>query len=253
MGSVERLGVTGGHGSSRGGSCGRSPQPEPGASFTLKTLELLRVRIRAISSGPRFGKAGCKQLCHYEWRQEGESIGRYDMRFNLRRRLAVALSAAACVLAASTGPAAADDEELWIDPEVVPGTPVVQGSEFDQFVESLDTPDEVPGASVAAASCWSWYAGYAPPFKYATYKWLDCSLAGSTGYQKPYSWTINPGSSGKACGQGMGYNSSSKVIWRSLGCGGSGNAKVPWGKRLSIPKYKTTSQILPLGAPTLWV
>lgn len=95
---------------------------------------------------------------------------------------------------------------------------------------------------------WSGYAGV----KWTTASAKNCNIAGNKGSKKTYSWEVPNFSSGRACAQGRGYNSSGSNLWVSLGCGKGGSARVPWGKRLSYPSYKAKSLALPLGTPTLW-
>lgn len=134
-------------------------------------------------------------------------------------------------------------ESIPDDVGVAPGT--------DLDFPAQIAPDST--SSVQAAKAAKWYGGYAPPFKWKTYKWINRSYLGlKKSSMKAYYWYVPYFSTGQACSQGLGYLSSRKGTWRSLGCGKKGKGAVPWGRVVGIPKYKTTSQNLPLGAPTLW-
>lgn len=138
------------------------------------------------------------------------------------------------------------DDAPFIEGEVDPTDPVIQSWEFEELLLQNNSP------KTAKATCRGPYAGMGFAGVWTTYQWINCSLAGSVGYQKTYTWEVINISNSKACSQGMGYNSDKKVIWRTLGCGSQGHAKVPWGNVLSIPKYKTTSISAPFVAPTQW-
>lgn len=128
---------------------------------------------------------------------------------------------------------------------------VVSGEQFEAI--AADGSSRTSGAHGVASKSgcsgpWSGYAGV----KWTTASAKNCNIAGSTGYKTTYSWEVPNFSSGRACAQGRGYNSSGGNLWVSLGCGTGGSAKAPWGKRLSFPSYKAKSLALPLGTPTLW-
>ena len=181
--------------------------------------------------------------------------------YKLLRILGTAtVSSVLAVVMLQITPANADDAT---DPLGVGGLYIAPGVDLDDPIEmapgsptkthGVPQPSTAgPDAMAAAGSCGNTYAGYAPPFKWATYRWIDCSYMGSTSTAtKYYNWYIHL-SSTRACGQGMGYQSSRSPYWRSLGCGASGNGTVSWGNVVDYPKYKTTSQSAPVGALTKW-
>lgn len=128
----------------------------------------------------------------------------------------------------------------------------VTGEEYEQMhPEGAGFPELASRAESVASGCAGPFTGWARPFEYATTHAKNCNIAGSSGYRKYYRWSVGFGSSGRACSQGKGYNSSG-TIWKTLGCGTGGNGTVDWGKRLSYPSYKAISLVAPLGTLTQW-
>ena len=128
---------------------------------------------------------------------------------------------------------------------------VVTGAEYEALGSVQDVLANRSAGRAAKSGCsgpWSGYAG----IKWTTANATSCNIAGSTGYKKTYSWEVPNFSSGRACAQGRGYNSTGGNKWASLGCGTGGSGSVSWGKRLSYPSYKAKSLAIPLGTPTLW-
>lgn len=157
------------------------------------------------------------------------------------------VSAVTIVVGSGAAVAAGDDASDARDLSVE----VVTGEQFEAMAH--EAPARVTGADGLASKSgcsgpWSGYAGV----KWTTAHAKNCNIAGSKGYKKTYSWEVPNFSSGRACAQGRGYNSSGGNLWVSLGCGTGGSGKAPWGKRLSFPSYKAKSLALPLGTPTLW-
>lgn len=106
-------------------------------------------------------------------------------------------------------------------------------------------------ADVQTAACGP-YAGWAPPYSWAEYQWIDCSYWGTTpDAQKFYDWEVPYFSEGSACSSGKGFHDG-EPYWESLGCGKGGSRVLDWGQIAAIPRYKTTSVTVPLGTPTYW-
>ena len=90
---------------------------------------------------------------------------------------------------------------------------------------------------IDAQSCGSKATGL--PFKWGKTSYSNCTRSGSKGSKIYYRWTVLPGTNQYACVQGI----TGRGKWKSIGCGTSGTAKLPWGAVLNTPRVRVRSQV----------
>lgn len=78
--------------------------------------------------------------------------------------------------------------------------------------------------------------------------------------EKYYSWYVASTANGTVCTQGTGYytgyNGSTFGLWKSwygLGCGTSGNVRVPWDNVMAYPEFQARAMQIYWGVPGSWI
>lgn len=135
--------------------------------------------------------------------------------------------------------------------QTIDGYVIVDGEKTDSKVVSPIPQGSdvlISDGSVEPQSCSDWYQFVAA----GTGGWHKsnpgCGFIGTTNDARVgYDWKADPTTSGTACVQGLGYNSSNKAQWTLIGCGTSGGGTAPWGNSSGAKQVRAKATSIPLG------